>query len=90
MLLYKVNNIVTITYTGDTNESTIPKGELGVVGSVPTEYAPISRYIFLNIQISTVKIQLTFYSDGNITAYNYGNEITNIASCRYSGAYVAK
>ena len=90
MYLYKANNVVTITYTGDTTNNLIPKGDLGIVGVLPKEYIPDTTYIFLNVQINNVKIQLNFYADGNIQAYNYGEQIQAYNSCRYSGAYVVK
>lgn len=90
MYLYKANNVVTITYTGDTTNNLIPKGDLGIVGVLPKEYIPDTTYIFLNVQINNVKIQLNFCADGNIKAYNYGEQIQAYNSCRYSGAYVVK
>ena len=90
MYLYKANNVVTITYTGDTTNNLIPKGDLGIVGVLPKEYIPDTNYIFLNVQINNVKIQLNFYADGNIHAYNYGEQTQTHNSCRYSGAYVVK
>lgn len=85
--LFKAGNIVVISYTGDTTDN-VKQGNLQVIGTIPPDYVPRQRTIIAPIQSTTQRIQLTFDNNGNITAYNYGNEITAQTPCRYNGCYV--
>ena len=87
--LTKAGNIVVVSYGGDTIE-TISKGDLGAVGSLPEGYIPITAIYIAPLNIGNNKIQLNFGADGNIKAYNYGDEITSTAICRYNGTYICK
>lgn len=85
--LVKAGNIVVISYSGDTTDS-VKRGDLQVIGTIPPGYVPKQRVVIAPIQSTPQRIQLTFEKNGNITAYNYGNEITTQTSCRYNGCYV--
>lgn len=85
--LVKAGNIVVISYSGDTTDS-VKRGDLQVIGTIPSGYVPKQRVVIAPIQSTPQRIQLTFEKNGNITAYNYGNEITTRTSCRYNGCYV--
>jgi hypothetical protein len=85
--LFKAGNIVVISYTGDTTDN-VKQGNLQVIGTIPPDYVPRQRTIIAPIQSTAQRIQLTFDNNGNITAYNYGNEITAQTPCRYNGCYV--
>lgn len=85
--LYKCGNIVQVVYPSDTKES-VAKGNLGIVGSVPEGFKPYERIVLCNLQVGVVKIQIEITSDGNITAYNYGDAISKGTTCRYSGCYI--
>lgn len=85
--LLKAGNIVVISYTGDTTDN-VKRGDLQVVGAIPPDYVPRRRVVIAPVQSTAQQIQLIFENNGNITAYNYGNEITTQTACRYNGCYV--
>ena len=85
--LLKAGNIVVISYTGDTIDN-VKRGDLQVIGTIPPDYVPRQRIVIAPIQSTPQQIQLIFENNGNITAYNYGNEITAQTTCRYNGCYV--
>lgn len=85
--LVKAGNIVVISYSGDTTDS-VKQGDLQVIGTIPPGYVPKQKVVIAPIQSTPRRIQLTFEKNGNITAYNYGNEITTQIPCRYNGCYV--
>ena len=85
--LLKAGNIVVISYTGDTIDN-VKRGDLQVIGTIPPDYVPRQRIVIAPIQSTPKQIQLIFENNGNITAYNYGNEITAQTTCRYNGCYV--
>lgn len=84
--LIKAGNIVVISYTGDTTGN-VKRGDLQVIGTIPPGYVPRQRIVIAPIQSTIQRIQLMFENNGNITAYNYGNEITTQTACRYNGCY---
>lgn len=86
---YKVGRIVYISYGGDAKTG-VSYGDLGTVGILPEGFEPISECITANLPISEVKIQLRIDSNGNITAFNYGEGITMVKPCRYSFVYISK
>lgn len=85
--LLKAGNIVVISYTGDTIDN-VKRGDLQVIGTIPPDYVPRQRIVIAPIQSTPQQIQLIFENNGNITAYNYGNEITAQTTCRYNGCYI--
>lgn len=85
--LLKTGNVVVISYTGDTTDN-VKRGNLQVIGAIPPDYVPRQRFVIAPIQSTAQRIQLTIEKNGNITAYNYGNEITTQTACRYNGCYV--
>ena len=85
--LLKAGNIVVISYTGDTIDN-VKRGDLQVIGTIPPDYVPRQRIVIAPIQSTPQQIQLIFENNGNITAYNYGNEITAQTTCRYTGCYI--
>ena len=85
--MIKAGNIVVISYTGDTTDN-IKRGDLQAIGTIPPDYVPRQRIVIAPIQSTIQRIQLTFEKNGNITAYNYGDEITIQTACRYNGCYV--
>lgn len=85
--LLKTGNVVVFSYTGDTTDN-VKRGDLQVVGVIPPDYVPRQRFVIAPIQSTAQRIQLTVEKNGNIIAYNYGNEITTQVACRYNGCYV--
>ena len=85
--LLKTGNVVVISYTGDTTDN-VKRGDLQVVGVIPPDYVPRQRFVIAPIQSTAQRIQLTVEKNGNILAYNYGNELTTQTVCRYNGCYV--
>lgn len=85
--LLKTGNVVVISYAGDTTDN-VKRGDLQVVGVIPPDYVPRQRFVIAPIQSTAQRIQLTVEKNGNILAYNYGNEITTRTACRYNGCYV--
>ena len=89
MNLTKFGRVVVLSYNGDATGS-LNEDDLGVVGTLPEEFIPRSTYIFCNIPIDDVRIQLRFTSNGEIIAHNYKESISAINTCRYNGVYVTK
>nr|DAV21410.1 MAG TPA: receptor binding protein [Caudoviricetes sp.] len=85
--LFKAGNIVVISYAGDTIDN-VKQGDLQVIGTIPPDYVPRQKIVIAPIQSTSQRIQLAFKNNGNIVAYNYGNEITAQTACRYNGCYV--
>ena len=85
--LLKTGNVVVISYTGDTTDN-VKRGNLQVIGAIPPDYVPRQRFAIAPIQSTAQRIQLIIEKNGDITAYNYGNEITTQTACRYNGCYV--
>ena len=59
-----------------------------VIGAIPPDYVPRQRFAIAPIQSTAQRIQLIIEKNGDIAAYNYGNEITTQTACRYNGCYV--
>lgn len=85
IIINKTGNVVTITYVGGWLGGT-PKGNLGVIFTLPEEYRPQNQIItftgpYLSIQISVDKY-------GNLMAYNYSDPIEEVSSGKFFMTYV--
>lgn len=84
-MVYKQGNIVTITYPNDV-QGNIPRGEIGVVFTLPAEYRP--KYSMIAFTGPVTNIQIQIYTNGEIFLYNYGNDITGLISARFTLTYL--
>lgn len=77
------NGMCLVSYLNDWNN--IPSGNLGVIGTIPEGYRPTIGVLTMCNPYND--IQVTFYPDGNITAYNYGNTNSGASAGRFSICY---
>ncbi len=85
IIVTKRNGIVTIAYGGDVNN--MPSGENGTICTLDSKYAPMASV--QTMTFPNTKIQIAINQSGSITAYNYGTDIQQLTSARFSITYVA-
>lgn len=87
----KRGNIVMCAYT-DTTIANISAGDLGTVGTIPDGFRPALNFAFTPFFINDAvpKIQLSFNSNGNISAYNYSSAQNATRPYRFMVTYLAK
>ena len=89
VIFRKRNGIVTVTYFHGWNTGT-PIGNLGTLFTVPEKYRPISETVTMCFPtVSETHIQVGVKPDGSFTAYNYGSEITQLRTGRFSMTYLS-
>lgn len=86
----KKNGIVSVTYNGDWKVGT-PKGDIGILFNVDKKFRPTVTVYALCLRTSgETYIQIIIKENGDISAYNYGPEVTELSAGRFSTCYVSK
>ena len=89
VIFRKRNGIVTASCYHGWNAG-VPVGDLGVLFVIPEKYRPISNITTMCYPTSSgTHIQIEIQPDGDFKAYNYGGEITELRTGRFSIAYLS-
>lgn len=84
------NGIVSVSYTGDWEAGT-PTGQLGILFTIDEQFRPLNEVDTMCFPTSSgTSIQISIFAGGSVMGYNYGNELANVSTGRFSTCYVAK
>lgn len=80
------NGMCLANYLDDWDD--IPAGNMGVIGTIPEGYRPSVTVLTMCAPYNL--IQISFYANGDITAYNYGSAYSGSTAARFSILYPIK